>query len=62
MALEGVTFVPEDPELWAVALASALDSHAGPAPEWQDKKLWSYESIFQRQVIDLYARLANTTA
>jgi hypothetical protein len=57
MNLDGVVFVGEDVEEWANRLVEAATSWRGLAPEWQDAPLWSYERIFNRQVLDLYERI-----
>lgn len=58
MNLPGVVYVPEDTERWAEALISAANDWAGLQPIWQDADLWSYTSIFERQVLGLYERIA----
>ena len=57
MNLDGVIFANEDAEEWADKLIFAAKAWQGLAPEWEDAPLWSYESIFQRQVIGLYEQL-----
>ena len=57
MNLPGVTYVPEDPQVWADKLISAANAWHGLVPVWQDAELWSYTSIFERQVLGLYGRI-----
>jgi len=57
MNLDGAIFVAEDAAEWADKLISAALVWQGLAPAWQDASLWSYESIFQRQVIGLYGKI-----
>lgn len=57
LGLPDATFVAEDPNLWADALVTALQDWQGLAPPWTSAPLWSYEAIFARQVVPLYARL-----
>ena len=62
MRLAGVDYVPEDAEAWARALLAAARARTGPMPEWRDAGLWSYQSIFERQVIGLYGRILGKTS
>lgn len=57
MNLPGVAYVAEDTSLWAQQLISAANAWDGLVPVWQDAELWSYTSIFERQVLGLYERL-----
>ncbi len=54
MNLDGVVFAEEDAEEWADKLISVALGWRGLTPPWEDAALWSYESIFQRQVVGLY--------
>ena len=57
MNLSGVDYVPEDADAWADRLIAAANGWAGLVPVWDDAPLWSYDSIFERQVLGLYARI-----
>ena len=57
MNLDGVVFADEEVEVWAEKLIDAAIAWQGLAPEWQDAPLWSYESIFNRQVLKLYEQI-----
>jgi len=57
MNFDGVIFADEDVAEWADKLISAAMDWKGLRPKWEDAPLWSYESIFQRQVIGLYEKL-----
>lgn len=57
MNLDGVVFANEDADEWADKLIAAAKGWQGVAPKWQDGPLWSYQSIFDRQVIGLYDQL-----
>jgi len=58
MNLSDIIYVPEDQQDWADALVDRVNRWNGLVPVWQDAPLWSYGSIFERQVIALYERLA----
>ena len=58
MNLSDITYVPEDQQDWADALVDRVNRWNGLSPVWQDAPLWSYGSIFERQVMGLYERLA----
>lgn len=58
MNLTDVRYVPEDAEAWADALIEAANAWQGLVPVWQDAPRWSYDSIFDRQVVELYERVA----
>lgn len=57
MNLPGVQYVAEDAEMWAQALIAAANGWKDLAPLWNDAHLWSYKSIYERQVLGLYGRL-----
>jgi len=57
MNLDDVVFVAENVDEWADKLITAAASWRGLCPVWQDADLWSYESIFERQVIGLYEKI-----
>lgn len=58
MNLDGVIFATENSQEWAEKLIAAANDWKGLSPTWNDAPLWSYDSIFERQVIGLYERLA----
>lgn len=58
MNLDDVNYVAEDPQIWADRLISAANAWSGLTPVWADADLWSYDSIFERQVLELYDRIA----
>ncbi len=57
MNLDGITFAAEDVEEWTDKLITAVLGWNGLVPTWVDAPLWSYASIFQRQVISLYEKI-----
>lgn len=57
-----VTFIKEDPIAWADAIIDAVSTLDRLQPPWQDAPLWSYEAIFERQVVPLYRELAPAPA
>jgi glycosyltransferase involved in cell wall biosynthesis len=57
MNLPDVEYVVEDPDLWADRLIAKANGWAGLVPVWSDAELWSYTSIFERQVLGLYERI-----
>lgn len=62
MSLPGqVRFLPERVEAWADAVHDMAQSYQGLAPAWKDAPHWSYPSIFSRQVLPLYQKLASQT-
>jgi hypothetical protein len=59
MNLPEVVFAEEDVNEWAEKLIVAAEDMRELAPDWLDADLWSYESVFQRQVIGLYERICD---
>lgn len=58
MGLTNVDYVPEDPAIWADHLIAAANAWTGLEETWRDADQWSYTSIFERQVLELYGRIA----
>ena len=58
MHLQNVQFVEEDVEAWARQLHTAAQDLNTPAPIWEDAEKWSYENIFNNQVIQVYETIA----
>jgi hypothetical protein len=57
MNLDGITFAAEEVDEWAEKLLIAALDWKELAPIWVDAPLWSYASIFQRQVVGLYEKI-----
>ena len=57
MNLPGVQYVAEDPQIWVQTLLTTANGWKDLAPVWEDAHLWSYKSIYERQVLGLYGRL-----
>jgi len=52
-----VIFAEETVVGWADKLTDAIEDWSGITPEWNNSHLWSYESIFSRQVLEIYRKL-----
>lgn len=57
MKIPCVQYVAEDARLWARTLIQTAKDWTDLTPRWETASLWSYTSIYERQVLGLYARL-----
>lgn len=60
MNLSNVEFAAEDPTEWAKKLYDAANTWNSLEPVWEDAGKWSYQSIFDQQVIDIYDVIRTT--
>jgi len=60
MNLQNVSFAEEDPQEWAEKLYNAAAAWNQLEPTWSDADKWSYNSIFDHQVVGVYDTLKNT--